>query len=357
MTKLGLTILSLLLLATLAMGQGPKVILTNNSGDELPAPFAKQRRIYVPVDSIPGHWHCRIYSLENGAMIRDYLCRTIQPDTIDGFYRNYTDKVLTYEAVYVNGNQHGPETKYYVNQKTKYQGEYKNDQKQGEWKWYYPSGTLMADLNYVDDSIVSHQYYNENGTKLNKELNEEQPPEYPGGGRALMQRLATVEYPYAHRLQEIEGVVLVSFVIDTNGKIENPTVVFSADTLFSIAAMDVLNKMPVWSPGKQHQLKIRTQYLVPFKFKLAGVPNQDNVKGAKYYSQQGQIAYDEGDFAKAYDLFSQAVFLNSADHFALLNKAITGINIGKKGEACSCIKYLSTYVKLAEVKPYLKYCD
>jgi tetratricopeptide (TPR) repeat protein len=96
---------------------------------------------------------------------------------------------------------------------------------------------------------------------------------------------------------------------------------------------------------------------VPFKFKLDGSPNQDNIKGAKYYSQQGQIAYDAGHFEKAYDLFAQAVFLDSYDYNLLLNKAIAAINIGKSDEACSCILYLSSYIKLEEVKPYLKYCE
>lgn len=289
-------------------------------------------------------------------MVREYLCLTVQPDTIDGFYKNYTNKVLTYEAVYVDGMQHGPEVKYYNSGKLKYEGEYVDNQKQGLWKWYYESGALMAELNYVDDKIRSHQYYYEDGSKCKKELSESQLPEFPGGLNALMQHMATAQYPYKKRMDDIEGVVLVSFVVDTNGKLEDPTIIYSADSLFSVSALAVVEKMPLWKPGYDHMIKVKAEYLLPFMFRLEGEPNQKNLMESKYYSEQGKIAYNEGNYELAYELFSKAVFLNGDDYYALLNKAITAINLGKTKEACSCIAYLKSSTILEDVKPYLKYC-
>lgn len=357
MKRLYCIILILAFFSTLGIGQTPTIVLTNNSGDELPMPFAKQRRIYVSVDSIPNHWHCRIYSLKTGAMEKEYLCRTMLPDTIDGFFKSYTNKVLTYEGSYVNGRLNGAAKNYYDNGQLYFDGGYIDEKNTGQWKWYYPSGALMADLTYANDEIVSGQYYYENGKTSNRKLNADKVmPLYPGGQTELLKFMATAIYPIELRKEAIGGIVLVDFVIDTNGIVKDPSIIYSPDTLFSEAALAVINRMPKWEPGYKHMRTIEVHYKLPFIFKISDGLDLENLQSANNYYNQGEKAVEEGDYNEAYKMFSMAVYLNSKNMHFLLNKAITAINLGKVDEACSCIYFLSSSPLKKDVEPYLKYC-
>jgi TonB family protein len=360
MKRLSSIVLILTIFSTLGFGQQPTIVLTNNSGDELPVPYAKQRRIYVPVDSVPGHWHCRIYSLANGALEKEYLCRSMQPDTIDGFFKSYSNKLIEREAIYVNGNQHGTETEYYGNGNVKYKGYYNRDQRQGLWKWYYPSGALMADLKYTNDELVSGLYYNENGEPSSRAINDDAGmPQFPGGQIELLEFMGTAIYPEQLRREAIGGVVLVSFTVDTFGKVKSPTILYSPDTLFSKSALEVVNKMPLWEPGYLHMQLVNVNYLVPFHFKIVDGTYLDNLERANYFYKIGGKATKDGDMETAYKMFSKAAFLNSEDMHFLLNKAITALNLGKVEEACMCIQFLSAPESFSQVdvEPYLKYCE
>lgn len=98
----------------------------------------------------------------------------------------------------------------------------------------------------------------------------EQMPEFPGGTKALKEFLnENVQYPAVARQSGIQGRVVCSFVVETDGSITAVKVVRSSGaSSLDKEALRVLMSMPRWKPGKQRGKPVRVQYTVPVTFSL-----------------------------------------------------------------------------------------
>ena len=97
----------------------------------------------------------------------------------------------------------------------------------------------------------------------------EKMPEYPGGQAALFEYLSkNVKYPADAEKQKIEGRVLVSFVVNTDGSITDISVEKKAFPSLDAEAVRVISGMPKWIPGEQKGQKVRVKYTVPLNFHL-----------------------------------------------------------------------------------------
>lgn len=97
----------------------------------------------------------------------------------------------------------------------------------------------------------------------------EKMPEYPGGQAALFEYLSTnVMYPADAEKQKIEGRVLVTFIVNTDGSITDIEVVRKAFPSLDAEAVRVISGMPKWIPGEQKGQKVRVKYTVPLTFRL-----------------------------------------------------------------------------------------
>ena len=97
----------------------------------------------------------------------------------------------------------------------------------------------------------------------------EQMPEYPGGIQALFEYLSqNVKYPVDAEKQKVEGRVIATFVVETDGSISSIEVVKPAFPSLDAEAIRVLSGMPKWTPGKQSGKEVRVKYTVPISFHL-----------------------------------------------------------------------------------------
>ena len=97
----------------------------------------------------------------------------------------------------------------------------------------------------------------------------EQMPEYPGGIQALFEYLSqNVKYPADAEKQKVEGRVIATFVVETDGTINNVEVVKPVFPSLDAEAIRVLSGMPKWTPGKQSGKEVRVKYTVPINFHL-----------------------------------------------------------------------------------------
>lgn len=95
----------------------------------------------------------------------------------------------------------------------------------------------------------------------------EQMPEYPGGIQALFEYLQqNVKYPEDAKKQKIEGRVIATFVVETDGSINNVEVAKPAFPSLDAEAVRVLSAMPKWKPGMQSGKAVRVKYTVPINF-------------------------------------------------------------------------------------------
>lgn len=97
----------------------------------------------------------------------------------------------------------------------------------------------------------------------------EQNPSFPGGNEALMKWLSkNLKYPASAQENNIQGRVLVQFVVNKDGSIVDPKVLRSVDPALDKEALRVVSAMPKWQPGKQRGKTVRVRFTLPVTFRL-----------------------------------------------------------------------------------------
>lgn len=97
----------------------------------------------------------------------------------------------------------------------------------------------------------------------------EDQPEFPGGTAALLEYLKkNIKYPAICRENNIQGRVLVTFIVNKDGAIVEPEVVKSVNPSLDKEALRVISQMPNWKPGYQRGKPVRVKFTVPVNFQL-----------------------------------------------------------------------------------------
>ena len=96
----------------------------------------------------------------------------------------------------------------------------------------------------------------------------EQMPEFPGGMEALFKYMAeNMKYPEDAKKQQVEGRVLVQFIVETDGSVSNTEVLMRVFPSLDAEAVRVISGMPKWIPGKQNGKVVRVKYTIPVSFR------------------------------------------------------------------------------------------
>lgn len=80
--------------------------------------------------------------------------------------------------------------------------------------------------------------------------------------------MQNVKFPQIALENNIQGRVVLSFVIDKDGRLTNVEVLQAPDRSLAEEAVRVLNKSPKWSPGKQRNQTVRVRFTLPVDFRV-----------------------------------------------------------------------------------------
>ena len=78
----------------------------------------------------------------------------------------------------------------------------------------------------------------------------------------------SIKYPTVAEENGIQGLVIVSFVVEKDGSISGAKVKRSVDPSLDKEALRIIRSMPRWTPGKQGGKPVRVKYTVPVSFRL-----------------------------------------------------------------------------------------
>ena len=94
-------------------------------------------------------------------------------------------------------------------------------------------------------------------------------PEFPGGMTGLMQHLSkNIRYPAEAHTNNIQGRVVVSVIINTDGKATNAQIVQGVAPSLDAEALRVATTMPDWTPGTKDGKPVNVKYTFPVVFRL-----------------------------------------------------------------------------------------
>lgn len=100
----------------------------------------------------------------------------------------------------------------------------------------------------------------------------EQMPQFPGGDGELLKYISThIKYPTMAAENNIQGRVVVQFVVTKTGSIGEVRVLRPRDPDLDKEAVRVVKTLPNFIPGKMNGQPVNVWYTLPVMFKLQGV--------------------------------------------------------------------------------------
>jgi TonB family protein len=158
--------------------------------------------------------------------------------------------IVSHRCIYKNGKLNGPETYYYSDGRLNISGENKDDEYNGEWTGYYPSGIMSGKAKFKKGKQVSGTFFHEDGSRDKTITEFRKDSEFPGGMAYWLRFLnKTLQYPDSAVNREIQGTVIVDFVVSKEGKPFNFHVSQPVDPSLDEEALRVLRLMPDWTPA------------------------------------------------------------------------------------------------------------
>lgn len=121
--------------------------------------------------------------------------------------------------------------------------------------------SVATDQPVQDPPIVGSENYNV----------VEQMPEFPGGQDAMMKFISkNVKYPENAIQNNVEGKVVLKFVVNTQGEIRDIEVISKVKYGYGLEeeAIRVIKKMPRWTPGKLNGKPVNVYFSLPISFRL-----------------------------------------------------------------------------------------
>lgn len=102
---------------------------------------------------------------------------------------------------------------------------------------------------------------------------------FNGGANEMTKFITnTLRYPADARARNVQGLVVYSFTVETDGSLSNFDLVHHADSALDKEALRILQTMPNWIPAKSNNQVVRSKNFVPMYFRLKKneEPQNDN---------------------------------------------------------------------------------
>ncbi len=167
----------------------------------------------------------------------------------NGYFKGYDDKFT------------------YINE----EGKVENGKRDSAWKGNYKDLKIMFSENYKDGELISGLATFEDGKTAAYTKTRGTPPQFKGGLEEFGKYLGSaIQYPIDAREYSIQGKVVVSFVVEKDGKVSDVKVSKTVSSSIDAEAVRVIKDSPRWIPGTQFGRNVRVVYDVPINFALTG---------------------------------------------------------------------------------------
>ncbi|MDO6390719.1 TonB family protein [Pontibacter sp. BT731] len=183
-------------------------------------------------------------------------------------YEWHPNGQMKLEMAHYNNRWDGPYTSWYENGQVKLSTRYSQGKAVDTLKTFYETGALRRVEVYQQGKMVSGEIYDASGNSLDF-IPMEVMPEFPGGEQVMLRWIGSVlKYPKTTRKAKVEGLVIISFVVDEQGKIGSTELIKGIHPDADAEGIRVLEAMPTWKPGLQEGKPVPVRYTLPLRFSL-----------------------------------------------------------------------------------------
>jgi TonB family protein len=192
----------------------------------------------------------RYNNINNNFLIMDNLdsLGTVLVEKGNGYYKGYDN-----EFKYIN--EEGP---------------IKSGKRDGLWKGDFKNTKTTFAETYENGSLITGTATFEDGKTTTYVKSRGVPPQFKGGLEAFSRYLGSnIQYPDDARANNVQGKVILTFIVEKDGKISNVTVSKSVSPSIDTEAVRVIKNSPAWVPGIQFGHPVRVWYNVPVSFALS----------------------------------------------------------------------------------------
>lgn len=310
------------LIATGSMAQESKTVYTDQNGKPCPEDSAWTKK--VATKEADGRWHvfeCNPkadqpyaeghfiddqLSIREGEFIYYYDFKQKKIE-VKGLYKNgkkegwwksvYADNARKSSVFYVNGRTKGAVLSWYQSGELsdssitdengngyskgfwkdgtiEHYGLYAGGEKEGDWTYYYKNGKPSAIEKLKGGQHVSATCYDEKAN-ASSHCEMEVESEFPGGASAwiryLSAKMSNSNFPKEYFDGKIYGEVVLQFIVDQTGKVNDVEVIKSLDPALDNIALQVVQHSPKWIPALQNGRYVKSYKKQPITFpKYAG---------------------------------------------------------------------------------------
>jgi protein TonB len=95
-------------------------------------------------------------------------------------------------------------------------------------------------------------------------------PSFKGGDIEKFREwvMKKTKYPEVALVNNIQGIVYISFIVERDGTVSNVKVVKGVDPIIDNEAKKTVESSPKWTPGRLKDKAVRVTYLIPLNFRL-----------------------------------------------------------------------------------------
>jgi len=192
-------------------------------------------------------------------------------------YDRPTGKILT-TGFYTNNKKNGIWRDYNYKDRVIAEGEYKDGQKVGEWKYYDDLWRLSDKYDFSRNALTYHRATHADSIRIYQvprgkdtlSVRLDRPPIYLGGDALMYRNLQyNLPYPADAQRRKISAKVIISFTVDENGNTRDYQIYQGASYDLNLAAMKAIKLIPnAWVPGMLHGKNVPVVLHLPVAFKV-----------------------------------------------------------------------------------------
>lgn len=141
-----------------------------------------------------------------------------------------------------------------------------NDTGRVATKLVYDRGKLLSVVDAIKEDSINEKQKDTNAVLAKVEIESE----YPGKLSAWAKYLnSNLKYPERALNFEKQGNVVIQFIVDTEGKIEDPAIYQSVEFSLDEEALRIIRNSKKWIPANQNGKKVKSYKRQPIYFRLS----------------------------------------------------------------------------------------